>query len=108
MVPQKVAGEANVLPGKRRGVGEQLIRDDVTLGAIAACRRVSARPQFAVAGHTLGIGKLIQYLTKDGFWACVYAVTAVSGALVTARSGFGIGIPIFFSRSASASAIFVR
>ena len=66
------------------------------------------QPGFAVDGHTLGIRKPVQCFTKDRFQACVYAVTGVPGASMTARSCFGIGIPSFFSNSASAPAIFVR
>jgi hypothetical protein len=47
-------------------------------------------------------------LWKNGFRACVYAVAGVSGASVTAKSCFGIGILSFFSSSASSPVIFVR
>jgi hypothetical protein len=66
------------------------------------------RPVFAVTRHTRGIRKQFQGLTAGGFWACVYAVAGVSAASVTASSCFGIGIPSFFSRSASSPTIFVR
>ena len=66
------------------------------------------KPVFAVTRHTRGIRKQLQGLTADGFRACVYAVAGVSAASVTASSCFGIGIPSFFSRSASSPTIFVR
>ena len=69
---------------------------------------IAAEPGFAVTGHTREIRKAWQGVTRDGFWACVYAEAGVSAASVTASSCLGIGIPSFFSSSANSPAIFVR
>lgn len=58
--------------------------------------------------HTLGFVRKLSTLWRDRLRACVYAVAGVSGASVTAKSCFGIGMASFFSSSASVPAIFVR
>jgi hypothetical protein len=58
--------------------------------------------------HALESISFFRGLWRGRFRACVYAVTAVPGASVTASSRFGIGIPSFFSNSAQSPAIFVR
>jgi hypothetical protein len=58
--------------------------------------------------HALESISFFRGLWRDRFRACVYAVTAVPGASVTASSRFGIGIPSFFSNSARSPAIVVR
>ena len=68
----------------------------------------SAGPGFAVARQLRGIYDVYQLLMGDGCRACVYAAAWVTAAPVTASSCFGIGIPSFFSRSASSGPIFVR
>ena len=70
--------------------------------------RQFARLGFAVTGQTAEICGQDQWIGEDGFRACVYAAAGVWAASVSSRSCLGVGIPSFFSSSASSAPIRVR